>query len=133
MSVNERHGRGRRPSDRRGVTLIELIVAMSILTIGLLAVAGVSGSITRSLGESRGETLAATAAMARLERIAGTQCSSLTLGSITENVSRGITERYVVTDNGNNTRLVIDSVSWKTRRGTRNAAFTTIFPCRTGA
>jgi len=118
---------------RRGVTLIELLISMTILTVGLMAVAGVSGSIARSLGESRGETLAATAAMARLELIAGTQCTSLTLGSVTQVSSRGITERYVVTDNGNNTRLVIDSVSWITRRGTRRAAFTTIFPCRVGA
>ena len=118
---------------RRGVTLVELIVAMTILAVGLLAVAGVSFSIVRSLGESRGETLAATAAMARLERIAGTQCSSVTLDSIAETADRGITERYGVTDNGNNTRLVIDSVSWITRRGTRRAAFTTIFPCRVGA
>ena len=122
-----------RARPRRGVTLIELLIAMSILTVGLLAVAGVSGSIARSLGESRNETLAATAAMARLELIAGTQCSSLTLGSVTQVAVRGITERYIVTDNGNNTRLVIDSVSWITRRGTRRAAFTTIFPCRVGA
>jgi prepilin-type N-terminal cleavage/methylation domain-containing protein len=118
---------------RRGVTLIELLVAMSILSIGLMAIAGVSGSITRSLGESRSETLAATAAMARFEKIAGTQCSSLTLNSATTSTSRNITEKYIVTDNGNNTRKVIDTVSWKTRRGTRVAAFTTLLPCRPGA
>ncbi len=121
------------PRARRGVTLIELLVAMSILSIGLMAIAGVSGSITRSLGESRNETLAATAAMARFEKVAGTQCSSLTLGSVTEVTSRNVTERYIVTDEGNNTRRIIDSVSWKTRRGTRVAAFTTLMPCRPGA
>ena len=118
---------------RRGVTLIELLVAMSILSIGLMAIAGVSGSITRSLGESRNETLAATAAAARFERVAGTQCSAVTLNTVTAVANRNITERYVVTDNGNNTRKVIDSVSWTTRRGTRVAAFTTLLPCRSGA
>lgn len=118
---------------RRGMSLIELLVAMSILSVGLLAVAGVSGSISRSLGESRNETLAATAAMARFEALAGTDCASLTLGTVTEVTTRGITERYLVTDNGNNTRMLIDTVSWKTRRGTRVAAFTTLIPCRTGA
>jgi len=122
-----------RARSRRGVTLVELIVAMSILSVGLLAVAGVSASIARSLGESRGETLAATAAMARFELIAGMQCSSLTLATWTTVGSRGITEKYTITDNGNNTRLVIDSVSWVNRRGTRRAAFTTLLPCRTGA
>jgi prepilin-type N-terminal cleavage/methylation domain-containing protein len=118
---------------RRGVTLVELIVAMSILTIGLLAVAGVSGSIARSLGESRGETLAATAAMARFELIAGTQCSSLLLDSWTTTATRGVTEKYNIVASGNNTLLVTDSVSWVNRRGTRRAAFTTLLPCRTGA
>lgn len=118
---------------RRGITLIELLIAMSILSVGLLAVAGVSGSISRSLGESRNETLAATAAMARFEKLAGTQCSSLTLGTWTTVTTRGITETFAVTDNGNNTRMIIDTVSWTTRRGIRKAAFTTLLPCRPGA
>ena len=118
---------------RRGVTLIELLVAMSIMSVGLMAIAGVSGSITRSLGESRNETLAATAAMARFELVAGTQCTALSLGSVVEVNARNIKERYVITDAGNNTRRVIDTVTWTTRRGTRLAAFTTLFPCRPGA
>lgn len=135
--MNRRHGFGRvgKPGRvvRRGVTLVELLVAMTILSVGLMAIAGVSGSITRSLGESRNETLAATAAMARFERLAGSQCSSLTLGSVSEISNRNVKERFIVTDAGNNTRLIIDSVSWKTRRGTRMAAFTTLLPCRPGA
>jgi len=133
MSRRQMRGAGRAERARRGITLVELLVAMSILSVGLLAIAGVSGSITRSLGESRSETLAATAAMARFERVAGTQCSSLTLGSVTAVTSRNITERYIVIDEGNNTRRVIDTISWKTRRGTRVAAFTTLLPCRPGA
>src|SRR5437868_2243939 len=97
--VSSGHGA---PRARRGVTLVELLVAMSILSIGLMAIAGVSGSITRSLGESRSQTLAATAAAARFERIAGTQCSSLTLSSPTTVTSRNVTENYVVIDEGNN-------------------------------
>jgi prepilin-type N-terminal cleavage/methylation domain-containing protein len=118
---------------RRGVTLIELLIAMTILSVGLMSIAGVSGSITRSLGESRNETLAATAAMARFEWIAGTQCSSITLNSSVTTTSRNITEKYIVVSGGNNTLLITDSVSWKTRRGTRMAAFTTLLPCRPGA
>ena len=133
MNRTRVRGAKRATSARRGVTLIELLVAMTILSVGLMAIAGVSGSITRSLGESRSETLAATAAMARFERVAGTQCSSLTLNSVTSVSSRNITEKYIVTDAGNNTRQIIDSVSWKTRRGTRVAAFTTLLPCRPGA
>jgi hypothetical protein len=106
---------------------------MSILSVGLMAIAGVSGGIARSLGESRSQTLAATAAMARFEQIAGTRCSSLTLSTVTEVSNRNVTERFIILDAGNNTRMIIDTVSWNTRRGTRSAAFTTLLPCRPGA
>jgi len=133
MSWRVRKHAGHATGARRGVTLIELLIAMTILSIGLMAIAGVSGSITRSLGESRNETLAATAAMARFEKVAGTQCSSLTLNTSTTVTNRNITETWIVVANGNNTLLVTDSVSWITRRGTRMAAFTTLLPCRPGA
>jgi prepilin-type N-terminal cleavage/methylation domain-containing protein len=118
---------------RKGVTLVELLVAMTILSVGLLAIVGVSGGVSRSLGESRGDNLAAVAAQSRFERLAGTACTSLTLNSWLTQTSRGVTEKYRVIDGGNNTRLITDSVSWKTREGTRRAAFTTLLPCRLGA
>jgi Tfp pilus assembly protein PilV len=121
----------RRP--RRGVTLIELIVASTVLMVGLLSIVGVSASVARSLGEARIDGLAAMAAQSRFERLAGTACASLDLGNVYEETARGVTERYVVTDAGNNTRLLTDSVSWITRRTTRRANFQTLIPCRPGA
>ena len=118
---------------RRGVTLVELLVAMTILTVGLLAIVGVSGGVARSLGESRSDNLAAIAAESRFEKLAGTACSSLTLNTPTTATTRNVTEKFFVTDAGNNTRSVIDSVSWTTRRGTRRLVFTTLLPCRPGA
>ena len=120
-------------SSRAGVTLVELLVAMTILTVGLLAIVGVSGSVARSLGESRSDNLAAIAAESRFEQVAGTSCTSLTLNTVTAASSRNVTERWVVVDAGNNTRQVIDSVSWTTRRGTRRLVFQTLLPCRPGA
>jgi prepilin-type N-terminal cleavage/methylation domain-containing protein len=119
--------------ERRGVTLVELIVAMTILTIGLLGIVGVSGSIARGLGEARSDNLAAIYAESRFEKLAGTACSSFTLGTPTTEATRGITEVYTITDAGNNTRSIVDVVTWKTRRGTRTSTFTTLLPCRPGA
>jgi prepilin-type N-terminal cleavage/methylation domain-containing protein len=118
---------------RRGVSLVELLVAMTLLTIGLLAIVGVSASVTRSLGESRSDNTAATVAQSRFEELAGTACTSLTLGTTTQVTTRGVTERYKVIDGGNNTRQIIDSVTWSTRKGTRRQAFSTLLPCRPGA
>ena len=118
---------------RRGVTLIELIVAMVILSVGLLAIVGVSAGVSRSLGESRTDNIAALAAQSRFELLAGTACTSLTLNTWVTKTSRNVTEKYRTTDGGNNTRIITDSVSWTTREGTRRQAFTTLLPCRVGA
>lgn len=124
--------RSRRPAarPRRGVTLIELIVAVTILLVGLLSIVGISASITRSLGQARQESLAAMAAQSRFEQLAGTVCTSLPVGSVQQATSRNITERYVVVDAGNNTRMLYDTVTWKTYRTTRKVAFRTLIPCR---
>ncbi|MGH8638991.1 MAG: type IV pilus modification PilV family protein [Burkholderiales bacterium] len=118
---------------RRGVSLVELLVAMTLLTMGLLAIVGVSASVTRSLGESRTDNTAALVAQSRFEQLAGTACTSLTLNTTAQVTTRGVTERYRVLDGGNNTRQIIDSVSWTTRKGTRRQAFSTLLPCRPGA
>lgn len=127
--------RSRRPAarQRRGVTLIELIVAVTILIVGLLSIVGISASITRSLGQARQESLAAMAAQSRFERLAGTACADLAVGTVQQASSRNVTERYVVIDAGNNTRELHDTVTWKTYRTQRKVAFKTLIPCRPGA
>ena len=119
--------------NRDGVTLVELIVAMTILSIGLLAIVGTSGAIARSLGEARSDNLAATVAQSRFEEIAGSRCQGMALNQSKTVSTRGVTEKYIVTDGGNNTLLVRDTVTWVTRRGTRRQAFTTLLPCRPNA
>lgn len=122
--------RGRRLRNRSGVTLVELLVATVIISIGLLAIVGTSAAIARSLGQAREDNLAAVYAESRVERIAGTGCSSLSLGSAASATTRGVTEKYVVTDNGNNTLLLTDTLTWATRKSTRKLIYKTILPCR---
>lgn len=116
------------------MTLVELIVAMTILTVGLLGIVGVSAGIGRGLGESRSDNLAALAAQSRMELVAGKQCNNLAIvGQGGTSSSRNITETWTVADGGNNTILVTDLVTWTTRRGQRRQTFRTLLPCRPGA
>lgn len=131
--MNRIRSRRRPVRARRGVTLVELIVAVTILMVGLLSIVGISATITRSLGQARQESLAAIAAQSRFELLAGTACDALDLGTVQQAVSRHITEHFVVTDAGNNTRLLQDTVTWNTYRTTRRVAFQTLIPCRPGA
>ena len=134
--------------NRKGVTLVELIVAVTILMFGMLTIVGISSTTARSLGESRSDGLAAIAAQSRFEYLASLGCtfseagvatglSGLVTGTTYETVNRGITERYKIelisSAIGNNTLMIFDTVSWQTRRITRRQGFQSIIPCRRGA
>ena len=93
--INRKRQRIRSRRPRRGVTLIELIVASTILMLGLLSIVGVSAMVSRSLGESRNMNLAATYAQSRFEKLAGQACSTFSLGAVTEETTRGITGAHI--------------------------------------
>ena len=133
VSVSNRRGVGGRLQARRGLTLVELIVAMTILTVGLLGFVASSGYLTRGLGGANTDTVAGVMAQSGIEELAGTACLSVPLNTVTQTVGRGITRRSRVTDNGNNTRLIVDSLSWNARGTTRLVTYRTIIPCRPGA
>lgn len=91
-----RRGGTRLARARRGFTLVELIVALLILTVGLMALVGTSISVTKQMSMSVRRTEAATIAERRFETIRSRNqlCSSIT-GS-TRTWPRGITEKWVV-------------------------------------
>jgi type II secretion system protein I len=76
---------------QQGFTLVELLVAVVILSVGLLALASSSAVMMTQLGDSQSKTLAASVAETRFERIRATACASRTSGSA---VSRGISETW---------------------------------------
>lgn len=118
---------------RRGVTLVELIVAITILSVGLLGFVASSGYLTRGLSGANSDTVAGVIAQSGLEELAGTACLTIPLNQTRQTVTRGITRRSLVTNNGNNTLLVLDSLTWKARGRSRVATIQSIIPCRPGA
>ena len=59
----------RQVRSRRGATLVELVVTMTILTVGLFALAGTATLATRMSGEGARQTAAATVAQRRIEQL----------------------------------------------------------------
>jgi prepilin-type N-terminal cleavage/methylation domain-containing protein len=118
---------------RRGVTLVELIVAITILTVGLLGFVASSGFLTRGLSGANRDTVAGVIGQSGLEELAGTACLTIPLNQTRQTVTRGITRRSLVTNNGNNTLLVLDSLTWTARGKARVVTFQSIIPCRPGA
>lgn len=106
---------------RSGFTIVEVLVAIIILTTGLLAVAAGSGSVYRMLGSGRRSSAAAAVAQARLEALrrdanrTSPRCTALASGSAT--ATAGITERWIVTGSGPS-RTVQEIVTAPAARGT---------------
>jgi hypothetical protein len=92
-----------------------------------------SGFLTRSLSAASSDTVAALYGQSAIEELAGTACQTIPLNQVRVTTSRGITRRSLVTNNGNNTLAVLDSLSWRNRGTTRIATLQTILPCRPGA
>ncbi len=115
---------------RRGATLVELIVAMLLLSVGLFSVLGTSGSVVKQLGGGRNQTVAAGIAQARLDSLTSIGCQSLTPGNATTSgtsTRRSIDESWTVTD-GRNIKLIKITMTVPGRMVP--ILYETIIPCR---
>jgi prepilin-type N-terminal cleavage/methylation domain-containing protein len=117
-----------------GFTLVEVLVALILLGIGIIAMAGSSGMVTRMIGSGKAETHAAQAASRRMEmlRLAAYSTSPRCIaaefaGGRAVSVD-GITESWVVPPTGK-LRTVRVTVSYLTVRGARSAVLETAIEC----
>lgn len=118
---------------RAGFTIVEVLVAIIILSTGLLAVAAGSGSVYRMLGRGRRSSLTAAISQTRLETLrrdanrTSPRCAALaTSGSATQ--PGGITERWTVSPSGT-IRTVSEIVTAPTTRGSTTDTIFAIVEC----
>jgi type IV pilus modification protein PilV len=114
-------------SRRDGFTIVELLVAMMIFSVGALAMAGTAARVITTLASAQSRTLAASIAANRFERMRGLPCSSLTSDSA---VTRGIRERWTVV-----TLARTDDVTVVVRFGadhvtSKSQVYRTFLPCK---
>jgi type IV pilus modification protein PilV len=65
----------------RGLTIVEVLVAMLVLTVGLLALAASAGYATRVAGQAKRDAEVATLARSRLEILRAGGCPAMAEGS----------------------------------------------------
>lgn len=76
-------------SNQRGFTLVEVIVAIVVLTVGILGLATTAALVTRMIARGQRSAVATTYATQRLEQLRVTGCTSQAAGS--EDLFRGST------------------------------------------
>ena len=123
---------GRR-RETQGFTLVELLLSLMLFTVGILSLTATSAVVVRMMGGARQQTIAATMAQSRFERLRGLACSApaLTGGSAT---ARGIAETWTVTvpatpNTAMTVRLMTDSIKYSTPRGVRLKVYTSHRTC----
>ncbi|MFZ5625018.1 MAG: type IV pilus modification PilV family protein [Gemmatimonadota bacterium] len=108
--------------DRLGFTLVETMVAVLVLGIGIVALLGATGMVTRMLGAGRRTTIAAQVASSRLERLrmlarsTWPRCGDPGFVSGGPVATAGIMERWEVQASGpaRTVRVVVDGGAGRT-------------------
>jgi prepilin-type N-terminal cleavage/methylation domain-containing protein len=102
----------RSTAPRRGFTVTEVVVAVMILSVGVLGLAGTSGAVARQMGSSADMTRAAARAASRMERLSGMSTCPPTTGATGTETSNGVVERWSMRGAGglSITAYVVDSV-----------------------
>lgn len=114
---------------RSGVTIIEVIIAMIVLTFGLLGMAGFSLTVTKQFKASSKQETAALMVQSRIDSVASIRCQLLAPSGTQSGTLTllGVTERWSIAD-GNDTKILTDSVTFSPR--TRALVYRSIIPCR---
>lgn len=121
--------------DRSGFTITEVMIAVVILGIGVLALAGGSAAATRMVAQGQRTTNATAVAAARLERLRraanGTnpRCTATAFAS-GSGTTNGVTEAWTVPTSGI-ARTVFDVITYKKYNGTITDTLVTIVSCAT--
>jgi prepilin-type N-terminal cleavage/methylation domain-containing protein len=117
-----------------GFTLIEVLVAILLLGVGILALVGTSAGVSRMIGRGGLETRAAQAASSRMETLRAAaeatspRCSDPGFASGGPVLSGGMSQSWLVPPVGG-VRLVRVTVTYLTLRGAREAVLETELAC----
>jgi type II secretion system protein I len=113
------------PRARAGFTLVELIVALMIFTIGALAMVATSANVMTLITSSKNRTLAAAVAESRFEVLRSQPCSAHKSDSTT---SRGVGVNWTVFPLATGDDVTV-RVSFVSNRRLATRAYQSFLPC----
>ena len=121
--------------NRQGFTIVEVLVAIIVLGVGVVALVGSSALVTRMIGRGKHATRAVQMAEQRLEfmrqraQSTSPQCTALANGTI--NHAGGVVEQWTSTTpvGSPDERNLTARVTYRTARGTDTITLFTIIRC----
>ena len=111
---------------RRGFTLIEMIIAIMVMSIGIMGLAGTASYVAMQMGGGNAQTVAAALATKVSDSLSARRCSALVSGSQTK---RGVSISWTVADSSR-TRWVTEQVQYRPKRGPmKTLNYVTVIQC----
>jgi prepilin-type N-terminal cleavage/methylation domain-containing protein len=119
---------GESPSrPRSGFTLVEMMVAVMIMAVGLLAMVSTSAYVVRQVGGGAQMTVAANAIQSRMEWMRSQPCSSFTTERNVE--SRGVKEMWKPGAMSNKVLAITYVAKYHVSGSEKRRDFTVMIPC----
>lgn len=120
-------------TNRQGFTVVEVLVAIMVLGVGILALVGSSTLVSRMIGEGKRATFATQVAQQRMEffrrRALETSPNCTNLAAATGTATTGrISEEWTITA-GTSTRSITVRAIYPDGRGTDTVQLSTIVGC----
>ena len=107
----------------RGFTIVEVIIAIIVLTVGILGLVTTSALVTRMIARGQRSANAATFASKRLELLRVTGCRAQTAGKDTLFLGQSLsgtvaaTNSWVFTNATNSHWTIVDTLKYQTSKG----------------
>ena len=113
---------------RSGLSVVEVLVALMIVSIGLLGIAGSTALALRTTLDATHRREAAQRAASRVAQLAAEGCDRATGGTVSD-AGQQISERWTIIARANGFATVNDSVIWMSARGARSFSLTSAITC----
>ena len=111
---------------RAGFTIVETLVALTVLAIGLLGVASVSTLVARRIVFAESHVLSTTAAGSLIDSLAGIPCASVASGS---DAPGRVAREWTVSGTGRARAIRVDTRAVSAPGRERVERLTTAIPC----
>ncbi|HEV7990405.1 MAG TPA: prepilin-type N-terminal cleavage/methylation domain-containing protein [Gemmatimonadaceae bacterium] len=123
---SDRGGAGR--ARRAGLSIVEVLVALVLITVGLLGVAGASARAIRVSTSAARERRATQRAANRVAVLASQGCSAARGGALADSAAQ-MSERWTVTPTAAGVSLVDAAVRWNASGGARSVTLRSAILC----